>query len=255
MTHSVSHNLIFELNGQDLTVITVTKNAEVATIQHYPNIYLEKLNDILNKLPEIYSKVNLIVSRKDFIVIPEEYFDSDLESLYKLSSDLSEGSQIYLDRSEHGFGIVYSAIPDFLEAIENKFTRITIQHEITIILSRLYREVSFRKPCIYISINSGHLNILAIKDGKLQLCNSFKAKTEDDIFYFVMLAVEQLFMLPNETELVILGEPILEKELKSLFKNYIQEIRSWKDACKLDASIKNASILTQSFALQSLICE
>jgi hypothetical protein len=70
-----------------------------------------------------------------------------------------------------------------------------------------------------------------------------------------MLAVEQLFMLPNETELVILGEPILEKELKSLFKNYIQEIRTWKDACKLDASIKNASMLTQSYALQSLICE
>ena len=255
LTHSVSHNLIFELNGQDLTIATVTKNTEVVTLQYYPSIYKEKLTDILNKLPEIYSKVNLIMSRKDFITIPEEFFTTNLESLYGLSYDIPEGSKILIDKSEQGFGVVYSVNPDLVEAIENKFTRLTTQHEISVILSRLYSEVSFKLPCIYLSINNGHLILTAVNEGKLQLCNSFRAKTEDDIFYFVMLTVEQLTFLPAETELVILGEPIREKELKTLFKNYIREIRSWKDTYTLDLSIKNASILEQSFALQSLICE
>ena len=67
MTHSVSHNLILHLNGNDLSIITVKKDGMVDNLQFYPSINLQNLSNVLTELPEIYSDITLLVSKKDFI--------------------------------------------------------------------------------------------------------------------------------------------------------------------------------------------
>lgn len=255
MTHSVSHNLVLELNGNDLSIVTVKKDGLVVDLRFYPLVDKPMLENILAELPEIYSDITLLIRKKDFITVPESYYSENLDELFKLSYNLPEEDKILLDKLEYGLGAAYAIDKSLADAIITKFPRVNIRPEATVILKKLFKEVNFRQSRILISINNGNLIIYAINEGKLLLCNSFQAKSNDDIFYFVMLTVEQLHFLPAETELVILGEPPLRSEIFELFKNYIKEINIWMEEYQIDQDVKNTKVLSQSFALQVLVCE
>ncbi len=255
MAHSVSHNLFIELNGTDLTIATVKKDGLVVDLQFFPKVDKSALDIILTELPEIYSDITLLIRNKNFITIPESFYASDISEIYKLSYNLPENDSVWLDKSEYNIGIAYSVEISLADSMAVKFSRLKIKHEATVILSKLFREVNFKQSRILISINNGNLIIYAINEGKLVLCNLYSTKANDDIFYFVMLAIEQLHFLPGETELVILGEPPNRNELFELFKNYINEINIWLEDYQTDPDLKNASVLSHSFALQTLICE
>ncbi|MFM9944654.1 MAG: DUF3822 family protein [Bacteroidia bacterium] len=255
LTHSVSHNLILELNGNDFTIATVKKDGLVVNLKFYPLVDQAIMEGVLVELPEIYSDVTLLIRKKDFITLPESFFTSNISEIYKLNYIISEGDRVWLDKLDNGLGIAYAIDVAIADVTAAKFPRIKIIHEATVILKKLFKEVNFKEPKIIISINTGSLIIYAIKDGKLLICNSFQAKSNDDIFYFVMLTVEQLHFLPAETELVILGEPPMRAEIFELFKNYIKEINIWMEDYQFSPEIKNTELLAYSFALQTLICE
>ncbi len=255
MTHSISHKLILELNGSELALITVKKDGIVANIDFHSFFDNQILEQILDKLPEIYSDITVIIRRKPFITIPETYYTSDLNELFKLSYELPELDKIYLDKTESGIGIGYVMDPNIQTLIASKFTRATFTHEASVILKKLYKEVNFKHPRILISIHDGTLILFAINNTELVLCNYYQAKTNDDVFYFVMLVAEQLHFLPSETELIILGEPKNRNEIFDLFKNYIKDINIWVENYRMSDEIKHADLLSHSFALQALVCE
>lgn len=255
MTHSVSHNLIIELNGNDLKVATVKKDGLVVNLQFYPLIDRPILENVLEQMPLIYSEVNLLICKKDLILIPENQFKMPLEPLFGLSYNLPAEDELCLDKTENGIGVVYTADYGLLDTLRSKFPRIRVRNEVTVVLTKLFKEINFKQPRILISMNDGHFILYAIKDGQLQLCNPYYTRTNDDIFYFVMLAVEQLHFLPAETEFVLLGEPYKRQEVFDLFKNYIKVINIWMEEYQLDSDVKNDILLKHSFALQALICE
>ena len=227
MAHSASHNLFIELNGTDLTIATVKKDGLVVDLKIFPLVDKPALDIILADLPEIYSDITLLIRNNNFITIPESFYSSDISEIYKLSYNLPDSERVWLDKSDYNIGIAYGVEIGLADSIAAKFSRLKIKHEATVILSKLFREVNFKQSRILISLNQETLIIYAINEGKLVLCNLYYTKANDDIFYFVMLAIEQLHLLPGETELVILGEPPNRTELFELFKNYINEINIW----------------------------
>ncbi len=255
MAHSVSHNLIFELIDDNLIIVTVKKNQFVVDFRFFETLDKDKLETILGELPEIYSEITLLIRNKNFITLPENFYNEDLSEIFKLSYTLFPNETVWLDKSEQNIGIAYAIDKSLIDLIVAKFPRVKIHHEAKVILSKLYKEVNFKQPRILITINTENLIIFAISEGELMLCNSYPVKSNDDIFYFVMLAVEQLHFIPSETELVILGEPPARIEMFELFKNYINEINIWLEEYQTDPQIINTESLAHSFALQTLVCE
>ncbi len=255
MAHSISHKLIIELNGSELTLITVKKDGLVANIEVYPFFDQPILEQILEKLPEIYTNITVLIRRKPFISVPENFYSANLSDIYKLSHEWPESEELYLDKSDNGIGIAYFLDPTFVSLVTAKFQRVTFQHEASVILKKLYKEVNFKQPRILFSINNETLIIFAINNAQLVLCNTYQAKTNDDVFYFVMLIFEQLHFLPGETELVILGEPPNRTELFDLFKNYIKDINLWIENYTISEDIKQPHLLAHTFAVQAMLCE
>ena len=227
----------------------------MVNLQFFPLVDRAMLETILAELPDIYSDMNLLIRKKDFITVPENFHDTNDNNLFKLSYNQRAEDKLWTDKSDQGIEIVYAVEIGLVDCICTKFPRIRIRNEVSVILSKLFKEVNFKRPHILISVNDWHLIIYAINEGKLQLCNAFQAKSYDDIFYFVMLTVEQLHFLPGETDLIILGEPPARNDIFELFSNYIKEINIWLEEYKTDDEIKNEHLLSHSFALQTLVCE
>ncbi len=255
MAHSVLHTLIIELNDNTLTVVILKKNQLVNDVKVYKEIDNDKLDKIMAGLPEIYSEIILLIRNKNFITIPESYTTTDVSQFFTLSYRLGENEKMWVDKSEQNIDIAYAIDTSLTDLIIAKFPRLKIRHEASVIVSKLLKEVNFKQARIFISINNKNLIILAINEGKLLLCNSYSVKSNDDIFYFVMLAIEQLQYVASETELIILGEPPNRAEMFDLFKNYINEINIWLEEYQTDKQVPSSESLLQSFALQTLICE
>ena len=185
MAHSVSHNLIFELIDDNLIIVTVKKNQFVVDFRFFETLDKDKLETILGELPEIYSEITLLIRNKNFITLPENFYNEDLSEIFKLSYTLFPNETVWLDKSEQNIGIAYAIDKSLIDLIVAKFPRVKIHHEATVILSKLYKEVNFKQPRILITINTENLIIFAINEGELMLCNSYAVKSNDDIFYFL----------------------------------------------------------------------
>lgn len=254
LTHSVTHKLVLELSGNSLNIVTINKELHIVSFSSHDIVDSESLDNILKELPEIYSEVSLLISNADFITIPESFLESDINKIFALSYNLNYDFVLNTDKTELGICIVYPIDISLVNLIKKKFTRINIQNESSIIIRKIFKEINLKKSIIFITINSEKLNLYVIKENILQLCNSYFVKSLDDVFYFVMLTIEQLHLQPDETELVILGEPPDRKAIFELFKNYIKEINIWLEEYKFISNTGTNQKIESSFALQQLIC-
>ena len=254
MTHSVSHKLILELNGNDLNLVTVNKDEQVIQINSYNIIDQQILEKILAELPDIYASINLLIRKKNFISIPEEFYEDDINKIYELSYKQDENDNLNLDKTDYSMGIVYQVEKAFTDLIKNKFSRVTVQSEVSIVLKKILAEANLKKNKIFVSLKDEQLILFVVSEGKLLLCNPYITKSNDDTFYFVMLAIEQLHLMPEDIELIILGEPPNRKTIFDLFKNYINEINIWLEEFNCPSALFNKEIIDRAFALQLMIC-
>ena len=255
MTHSVSHSLIIEYNGNRLSLYTKRKDDVILEIKEYQNVTATTLTTILTNLPEVYSQIHCCLSQSAFIVIPEEFFEQDHQALFSLSYEIKKGQQLFLDKLDKGIGILYADDAQIHGSLLSKYPRINIKHEAGIVLSKIQKELVNIEEMVYLSVNEESILILCVRDKKIKLCNGYQTKSIHEIFYFVMLVYEQFHFVPSETELTILGEPKGKAELNELLQQYIRKINYRTEQSAFESGVSSKFSLNRSFATQLLVCE
>lgn len=255
MTHSVSHSLILEYNGNRLTILTQRKDDIILEVKEYQGVSVNTLKTILGNLPEVFSEIKCCIRNKEFILIPEEYFNEDHSEIFKLSYDLALNQNLFLDKLDHKIGVLYKNEVEIHNLFKAKFPRINIHHETTLILSKIYKEFNSSGSDVYLSVNEDSILLVCVKEKQLVLCNLYQAKTVHEIFYFVMLVYEQFHLNANEIGLTILGNPCNKAELYELLSQYIRSISFRNEELRFADGVSSAASLNQSFAMQLMVCE
>lgn len=93
----------------------------------------------------------------------------------------------------------------------------------TLIESSLHQ--SIKNEYIHIQFNRKSIDIVAFKNNKLQLQNTFDYKTAEDVIYFLLYVMEQLGLSQETTELYISGKIVEESKIYDLLYKYIKEIK------------------------------
>lgn len=98
---------------------------------------------------------------------------------------------------------------------------VNVEHINDIGLLHEYKHGLSRTNSIYFSVIDQALSIRVYSAGFLVLANRFAAQSKDDIFYFIMLAVEELKLDMNAMHFEFIGDPKDYTDLKSMFANYL----------------------------------
>jgi len=255
LTHSVSHSLILEYNGNRLTILTQRKDDNILQTKEYQGVSVNTLKTILGNLPEVFSEINCCIRNKEFVLIPEEYFNEDYSEIFKLSYDLALDQNLFLDKLDHRIGVLYKDEVEIHNLFKAKFPRINIHHEATLILSKIYKELNSAGSGVYLSVNEYSILLVCVKEKKLVLCNMYQAKTVHEIFYLIMLVYEQFHLNASEIGLTILGIPYNKAELYELLSQYIRSISYRSEELRFADGVSSVASLNQSFALQLMVCE
>ena len=87
------------------------------------------------------------------------------------------------------------------------------------------RATSNESASLMIHLNKDFFDVVVFEKGRLQLCNSFPIRSDNDFIYFTLLIFEQLKLEPAQTEVILSG---WHPDFNGLYRhlaNYIKNIR------------------------------
>ena len=114
-------------------------------------------------------------------------------------------------------------------AIENRILNIikTIpgNHEIKHISSCLMKQfIADKKKQIICIVDKGTIQILSCREGKLKFYNQYKAKSEKDILYFIMLVYKELELSRESDTLWLAGNITKDSKLYDSIYQYVRNV-------------------------------
>lgn len=82
---------------------------------------------------------------------------------------------------------------------------------------------------LYFYVVQDTLTLLAWKDGAFQIANRYHVANDDEIFYFIMLILEQIELAPENLHFSMIGDKESHRRWHTLFANYVAPLHFTND--------------------------
>ena len=195
-----------------------------------PGELLLKLKAVLNDNSIFnikFSEINIIYHTRLYTLTPTSLFDESKSSDYlKFNSKILENDFIAHDTlQDHDITVIYIPFININNFLFEKFGDFNYHHSTTLLLENILEdEKNIKLPKIYLNIYSNTFDLVAIKNGKLLLCNSFEYNSPEDFIYFILFCLEQLKMNPETIDLFVSGNINKGDSNHSILYKYVRNI-------------------------------
>ncbi len=254
--HAVTHKLYLELSGSYFNAVITDKNNHVLDSSSFFFTAADDLDRLIsteNKLQSIYSNILLVNSGCRFVAMPQSISETqDKREIYGVSYSIQKGYELLEDHIGIQLQVNYEQDGKLMGVLRKYFPKMKIYHELSLLHDTILHKLSDEVNNIVAHITRDSLVILAFNQGKMIFCNHFLLSGNDDLFYFVMLTVEQLEFDPEYTGVMVLNDQNHGKNFKEMFNRFVKTVDTPERL--LEYQVENidqpASI---SFAIQAAI--
>lgn len=186
-----------------------------------PKWYIPKYNqeillDQLGFSGALFSQSYEVDCNGSFSLCPEGVDQEEAQNYFRVTSSVDSA----LRRSSLGnqIEVLFPDVP-----VDARLKKLLVQpkQQTDIQLLHEYKKGLSQSNSVYLTLNQNYLIIRAYSAQKLILANRFAVESSDDIFYFVMFALEQLQLDLPKVHFEFIGEDQAYEELKQLFQNYL----------------------------------
>jgi len=217
VTNSISNEVVFNLE---------INNRQLAT----PEELLLLLQTTLEDTIELHGKfveINLLYATNLYSLVPSSLFDKTKASEYlKFNSKILANDFIAYDTLDnYGITIVYIPFVNINNYIFDRFGDFNYYHASTILLRYLLnKEKHSLSPKVFVNIVDDTFIFIAIRNGKLEHCNTYEFKTPEDFIYYILFSLEQLKLNPDTIDLKLSGTVSKENAIYKIAYTYIRNI-------------------------------
>ena len=225
------------LNGLSFCALDQSRNAVV----FLKNInFGKRLNpiEILEQIEKTYEKekflqgqpdeVAVLFSNELYSFVPEKLFKEEKASDYlKFNTKILETdfvAQDYIENQELvNVFIPYTNINNYFF---DRYGEFEYRHNTSVLVEEFLKLNSDQKEGtkVYVNNYASGYDLVAIKNGKLLLANSFTCETKEDFIYYLLFAAEQLDLDPYLFELVLLGDIKENSDNYRIAHTYVKNI-------------------------------
>tara|TARA_B100000497_G_scaffold35427_1_gene41520 strand:- start:1582 stop:2319 length:738 start_codon:yes stop_codon:yes gene_type:complete len=187
----------------------------------------------------IFSSTNLQIINSKFTLCPLS--EDKIDAFFVLN----HGSGIdFLTAKNDTFKIGFEK-PKLLDVLTDKLVNTNTATDIELLFDHISKKK--HSHAIYFYEHKGILSLIAWKDGQFMLSNRYPVANADELFYFVMLVIEQLEIPVQDIHVECIASHDKAEEYKLLFKNYLPPIQQL--AFSEETSSKdNTQVLSHFFA-------
>ena len=167
-----------------------------------------------------FKTVRIITESELYVIIPGDLFkvEEAADFLFLEHKPDQTDSILFNKHPESGIVNVF-AIPGLIhEALNQLFPNAAIEHHISHLIAENIK--SNTGSCVYCLARNKRLDMVVVKESKLQLINSFTYQTPEDFAYFVLNVYEKLTLDMHKCPISILNAA--EKpELGKILEKYL----------------------------------
>jgi len=229
-SHSI-RNRLFLVLGSDELEYSITNNALEKLLAGKTAVtdsaMLEQVLSTVSPINEIFSSVSLTWVGSHFLCYPSMFTNtSDQKKLYLTSYTLRPSDKLLNGSLNADISVAYAIDNTLLTVLKKRFPNLVYRHEIESLFKYVQSDVKPTGNYVVIDRNESHC-LMIVKDADgIRLINQYDIKELNDVFYFVMLAIEQLDLDIEVLSLYWIDGAKLDRfeDIKSLFENYIKHI-------------------------------
>lgn len=191
-----------------------------------------QLNSLLRdnqKIHADYEQTILSVRTNNFAVVPKTYLNSDLRSIFELTNEFNDETEVLLSYSLVNLraNVLFAVDKALLNEFKSHFSRPTIiPHVAPRIEHQLNHASKDKGQRILAHLSADFVDVLIFDEKQLLLANSFYTAGKEDVAYYVLFCAESLNIDPEKSRLILSGNVDLEDETTALLKNYWRNIES-----------------------------
>ncbi len=211
---------------------------------------LEQLKKALGTHPELsssFSSVVIIYQNELSNLVPKSFFDENqLADYLKFSSKILKSDFISHDEVAVNEAVnVYVPYMNINNFIFDTFGVFEYKHASTILIDTILQEKREHEGTVmYLNFNANHFELIAIKDKKLHLYNSFEYTTKEDVIYFLLFTIEQLNFDPETVKLKLMGLIEKDDDVYAMIYNYVRFVDFYKPNYNFEFSTESNPLQT-----------
>jgi hypothetical protein len=196
-----------------------------------PGSLLRLLDNELQWLTQPFSKVRVLIEQGKSTLIPEALFvEEEKRNIFNFNIAGGNFQDIEL-KHDHLTSIaaygIYQLPGAMATLIGKYFAGAQVFHHSTAFIQSLF--LKFRNADsdrqLFVNTAASRLDILQIKNKRLDYYNSFLYNTAEDFMYYLVFVVEQLNLNPESLEMVLMGEIEKHSPLADLILKYIRHVK------------------------------
>lgn len=189
----------------------------------------QKLKEEFNKQPLLqqeFKKVTLLHQNNICTFVPKSFYnENNLVDYLKFNNKLFESDFIATDLIEvHNIMAVYVPFVNINNYFFELFGSFEYQHSSSILVDNLLQQATAITTKLYCNIENETFELVYIKNGQLQLFNTFEYSSKEDFIYYILFTIEQLELNTETVDFIFLGNIGLNDNLYSIAYQYIRNI-------------------------------
>ena len=173
-----------------------------------------------------FKKVNLIHQNNIATFVPSALFnEANLVDYLKFNNKIFESDYIAFDEIElKEIVSVYVPFVNINNYFFDRFESFEYHHANTILVDKLLNQTNSSSEKLYCNVHTNSFELVYIKNGKLNLFNSFIYHSKEDFIYYILFAIEQLKLDTETLNLVLLGSIGVNDDLYLYCYEYIRNV-------------------------------
>ncbi len=196
---------------------------------------LEVVENMFEKIASIhpwingrFAAVNILFEDCRFTLLPLSLFNTaTYKSIYEFNFLNTFGEEVLFQTLTIGDLAMIYGIPDGLAAfLQYKYPFARYHHSnfplMTVFFNK-YRNTT-NNGLALVNFRQGAIDIIIVQDRKLKLLNSYTCRADDDVLYFLVMAIEQMGLNPETVELYLCGNIEKDDKLHLQILKYVRNV-------------------------------
>ena len=180
-----------------------------------------------SELNQSFASVHVIYQNELSNIVPKALFvESQAADYLKFNSKILKSDFISHDAIANNDSVnVYVPYVNINNFVFDMFGEFEYKHASTILIDTILQKViKFDDATLFLNVNQQHFELIAIKDKKLLLYNSFEFSTKEDVIYYLLFTIEQLQLNPETVKLSLMGTIEKDDQLYQIIYTYIRYV-------------------------------
>lgn len=158
-----------------------------------------------------WGQINVAVANNSFTLVPNSLFEANNKSKYLALHNEIEDNQTVISYQHKSFGAtsVFAVNQELVDWFKKKYPNKEVKfiHQTSAFIEGvLHNNKSSSTKSIYINCEGDTLTIAVLNNGQLDYCNNFQYSTAQDIVYFTLFVMNELYLSTESIPMTVWGD-------------------------------------------------